>query len=317
MSTKYIFEGIAINTGGTADSSGAGMSVVTESGALPGSWASRTMPSSPWMAQRIILFNKGAERISAMRLTKHGQPLELLLPPGARASHAAHVAGFGASGTTAWGMGERSEITGRRRDGSEFPAEASISCFNTGARRIFTAILRDVSEKKRQAEALNQAKHAAELAGEAKSMFLANMSHEIRTPLNAIIGMTSLLQYTDLAGEQRDFVQTIRASGDSLLTILNEILDFTKIELGSLELDPHPFNIRQVIEESLDQVAAVAAEKNLNLAYIADDSVPVVVVSDGLRLRQILLNLSATRQVHAAGRSRGERRGVPDRAGAV
>jgi len=280
-----------MQTGGTADSPGEGMSVVTEAQLAGILSIADDAVITVDEAQRIILFNKGAERVFGYAVEEAiGQPLELLLPPGARVSHAAHVAEFGASGTAARRMGERSEIAGRRRDGSEFPAEASISCFNTGTTRIYTAIVRDVTEQKRQAEALNNAKRAAELADEAKSMFLANMSHEIRTPLNAIIGMTSLLLYTDLADEQRDFVQTIRTGGDSLLTIINEILDFTKIELGSLEIDPHPFNVRQVIEESLDQVAAVAAEKNLNLAYIADDSVPAVVVSDGLRLRQILLN---------------------------
>jgi PAS domain S-box-containing protein len=281
-----------MQTGGTADSPGAGLSAMTEA-QLTGilSIADDAIITVD-EAQRIILFNKGAERIFGYTVEEAiGEPLELLLPPGARASHSAHVDEFGASGTAARRMGERSEITGRRRDGSEFPAEASISCFNTGARRIYTAMLRDVTEQKRQAEALNDAKRAAELADEAKSMFLANMSHEIRTPLNAIIGMTSLLLYADLAEEQRDFVQTIRSSGDALLTIINEILDFTKIELGSLEIDPHPFDVRHVIEASLDQVASVAAEKNLNLAYIADDSVPAVVVGDGLRLRQILLNI--------------------------
>lgn len=281
-----------MQNGRAADSPGANMSVVTEA-QLAGilSIADDAIITVD-EAQRIILFNKGAERIFGYAVEEViGQPLEMLLPLGARSSHAAHIAEFGASGTAARRMGERSEIAGRRRDGSEFPADASISCFDTGARRIYTAILRDVTEQKRQAEALNNAKRAAELAGAAKSMFLANMSHEIRTPLNAIIGMTSLLLYADLADEQRDFVQTIRTSGDSLLTIINEILDYTKIELGSLELDPHPFDVRHVVEACLDQVAGVAAEKNLNLAYIADDSVPAVVVSDGLRLRQILLNI--------------------------
>ena len=281
-----------MQTGGTADSPGAELPMVTQAQLAGILGIADDAIITVDEAQRIILFNKGAERIFGYAPEEAiGQSLELLLPPGARASHTAYVAEFGASGTAARRMRERSEITGRRRDGSEFPAEASISCFSTGERRIYTAILRDVTEQKRQAEALNNARRAAKLADEAKSMFLANMSHEIRTPLNAIIGMTSLLLYTDLADEQRDFVQTIRTSGDALLTIVNEILDFTKIELGSLELDPHPFDVRHVIEACLDQVAGVAAAKNLNLAYNADDSVPAVLVSDGLRLRQILINI--------------------------
>jgi PAS domain S-box-containing protein len=243
-------------------------------------------------SQKIVLFNKGAERMFGYSAAEAiGQPLELLLPPEARGAHAAHVRGFGASAAAARRMGERSEIAGRRRDGSVFPAEASISRVGEGGARIFTAIVRDTSEAKRQAETLRRAKSEAEAATQAKSMFLANMSHEIRTPLNAMLGMTSLLLHTRLSEEQRDFAQTIRSSGDALLTIINQILDFTKIEQGSLELDRQAFDLRRAIETSLDLVAGAAAEKNLNLAYFVEDSVPPVLVSDGTRLRQILLNL--------------------------
>jgi PAS domain S-box-containing protein len=243
-------------------------------------------------SQRIILFNRGAERIFGYTKEEAlGQPLEMLLPNAARFGHSRHVQSFSHSPTAARRMAERSEIAGRRRDGSEFPAEASISRLGEGEDVIYTAILRDVTQQKRQAEMLRSAKQAAEVAVQAKSMFLANMSHEIRTPLNAIIGMTSLLLHTELNDEQRDFVETIRSSGDALLTVINEILDFTKIELGNLELDIHPFDVRRAIEASLDLVAGIAAEKNINLAYMVDDSVPPVVVSDGSRLRQVLLNL--------------------------
>ena len=243
-------------------------------------------------SQRIILFNKGAERIFGYSAEEAiGLPLDQLLPVQARASHPDRVRQFGQSANAARRMGDRSEISGRRRDGTEFPAEASISCLQGGPRRIFTAILRDVTEQKRQGQMVRDAKLAAEIAVRAKSMFLANMSHEIRTPLNAVIGMTSLLLHTGLNEEQRDFVETIRSSGDALLTVINEILDFTKIELGSLEIDLHPFDVRRTIEAALDLVAAAASEKNINLAYLVDDSVPPVVVSDGTRLRQVLLNI--------------------------
>jgi len=242
--------------------------------------------------QRIILFNKGAERIFGFTAEEAmGQPLEMLLPGVARPAHAAHVDDFRRSPTPSRRMAERSEIAGRRKDGTEFPAEASISRLGGGHSGIYTAILRDVTQQKRQSEMLRTPKQAAEVAVQAKSMFLANMSHEIRTPLNAIIGMTSLLLHTQLADEQRDFVETIRSSGDALLTVINEILDFTKIELGSLELDIHPFDVRRAIEASLDLVAGTAAEKDINLAYLVEDSVPPVVVSDGTRLRQVLVNI--------------------------
>ena len=185
------------------------------------------------------------------------------------------------------------DIVQYSRSGRKFHLSYDIQPVRNKSAEIenFIAVASDITARVETEQALRRAKSEADAASRAKSEFLASMSHEIRTPMNGVIGMTALLLETNLNQEQREFVNTIRHSGEALLTIINDILDFSKIESGKMELERMPFELGICIEEAIEVFAVQAASKRLELAYYVDRDVPPTVLGDVMRLRQVLVNL--------------------------
>ncbi|MBO9464716.1 response regulator [Tropicibacter sp. R15_0] len=236
---------------------------------------------------RIILTNRAYRRLFNLR--KGDIPPNMPLPD--------YLQLLASRGESARVMKQAKEVNQMLAAGETVMMEvpSSNKFFHTTAAKRpsggYVLVHTDVTDMQERNLALAKAKDAAEVANQTKSNFLATMSHEIRTPMNGIVGMADLLADTDLSVEQKEFVDTIKGSAVALTTLISDILDFSKIEAGRLELAHEPYDIRALLREVRDLVGPLAKERGLVLNLDIADNLPAMMMGDGLRLRQVLLNL--------------------------
>ncbi|GGF98460.1 PAS domain S-box protein [Paenibacillus abyssi] len=236
-----------------------------------------------WNAQAELQFGWSEDEVIGSSLA------DLIIPHDLRERHQQGLMRFMATGEYKI-LNKRIELSALHRLGHHIPVELTVTPIRWGDTYLFSAFIRDITERKETERALVEAKEAAEAAALVKSKFLATMSHEIRTPLNGIVGMTQLLKETILSREQQEYLEYILKSEDALLAIINDILDFSKIDAG-MELEEEPFDLVACVEESLDILSTLAKEKDLEVNYMLDTEIPQYIVGDVTRLRQILINL--------------------------
>jgi len=244
---------------------------------------------------RIEMFNRGAEHVFGYAAGEViGRPIEILLPERLRPRLAARDGRRGAAPWIAEFDAQRNtEMLGLRRDGSEFPAEASVFQLAIDEELSFALILRDVTDRKRQERDLRNAKEMAELANRAKSEFLANMSHELRTPLNAIIGFSQIIETRMYGGDLDRYVEyakDIHNSGSDLLKIINDILDLSKIEAGQMKVNEQAVDVGFVVDSCIKVVKERAQRGRITLERNLPQELPRL-WADELRLKQMVTNL--------------------------
>lgn len=240
----------------------------------------------------VIEFNPAAERIFGFSFEEaYGQRLvELIIPEDLRTSHSAGMRRLVETGTPKL-IGKRVEVPALHKDGHIFPIELSLTRIQLADTSQFTAFVRDITDRKQNEKDLNTAREEAESYAQAQTKFLSSMSHEIRTPLNAVIGISHLIQQTSLSPKQEKYVLDILSAGKVLLGLINNILDFQKIESGFLQLENVTFNLHDILEEVLDRAKYLVMENPIQVGFDRADDVPNWVKGDPVRLNQILMNL--------------------------
>lgn len=244
---------------------------------------------------RVIDFNAAAERTFGIpRDAIVRQPLaEHIIPARFRDAHHRGLRHYLATGEGPV-LHRRIELSALRHDGTEFPVELAITPVRLAdGTQIFTAFLRDITERKHAEEQLQAARVAAERSVAAKEQFLANISHELRTPLNAVVGLAHLLESASMDGEQRGHLDGLRFAADALLDVINDLLDFARMRSGRISFAREPFELRPVLEGLVGFVTASARARGLTVSLEVDGTVPATVVGDASRLNQVLLNLVA------------------------
>lgn len=236
-------------------------------------------------------FNPSAEKIFLYQASEViGNNVKMLMPEPYQSRHDSFIDNYKTT-RDAKIIGIGREVSGKRKDGTTFPMDLAVGAMQVDEQLMFVGIIRDITERKLAEQELRAAKEQAESANLAKSEFLANMSHEIRTPMNAVLGFSDLLFSQETDPKHKGYLQTIQAAGKGLLTIINDILDLSKIEAGRLELQYEYVQPKTIFEEIKQIFAQKTAEKNLEFLIDANPDLPPAFFLDEVRLRQVLLNL--------------------------